>query len=95
MPLNPNQLNAHLRTIMQDELVAAGQDLAPAVFHFLLRACIRHRRLGGADDQEAARTIAQFIFEQVIGRSATADDLHRLRNHYAIEADSTAAGVLG
>ena len=94
MALTPNQLNAHLRTLIQNEVVAQGEGIDPEAWKFLLRACIRHVRLGGADNQEAGRTIAQFVFEQRIGRPATAADLHWLRNHEAVSADPSAGGVL-
>lgn len=94
MALTAAQLNAHLRVAIQDEIVAQGEALSPEAWFFLLRACIRHWRLGDADSQEAARTIAQFVFESKIGRPAGAGDLHSLRQHEALYADPTAVGVL-
>lgn len=93
MALTTNQLNAHIRTTIQDQL--PFEDGNNLVLMFFLRASIRHCRLGGADNIEAGKAIAQFVFEKINNRTATAADLEKLQNHLAIEADSTAAGVLG
>lgn len=92
MALTTAQVNAHLRTTMADQINANPDK---EVFLWLLRACIRHYRLGGADNQEAGRTLAELLFQAFLNRPPTADDLHRLRRHLAIEADETALGVLG
>ena len=87
MALTTNQLNAHIRTMIVDRLQAEGTDLSNESLRFLLRACADHARLGGADDIEAAKTAAQFLFETTIGRNATAADLHQLRQHIAREVN--------
>lgn len=92
MALTVNQQNAHLKTIMAN--VADQLDGNDETFYALLRGCIVHCRLGGADNIEAGKFWAQALFQSVIGRSATAADLHRLRNHLATGADPTAGGVL-
>lgn len=91
MALTTAQLNAHIRDMIVDRLVVEGPDLNGAALRFLLRACADHANLGGADNLEAAKTSAQFLFETVIGRAATADDLHLLKNHIAPEVGG--AGV--
>lgn len=83
MALTTAQLNAHIRTMITDRLALEGSDVSGPALRFLLRACADHANLGGADNQEAAKTAAQFLFETVIGRPATANDLHMLRNHIA------------
>lgn len=89
MALTQAELNAHIRTMIVDRLQAEGSDVSGAALRFLLRACADHANLGGADNLEAAKTSAQFLFETVIGRSATADDLHLLRNHIAPDVSGT------
>lgn len=84
--LTAAQLNAHIRSMLVDRLTfETAEDRSPdnQALLFLLRACADHARLGDADSIEAAKTSAQFLFETVIGRSATANDLHFLRNHLA------------
>lgn len=93
MALTQAQLNAHLRTMVLDQL-PLEKNKREAIL-FFLRACITHYRTAGPDNQEAARTVGQFMYEQFIGRAATAADLHLLRKHAATEADNTAAGELG
>ncbi|MCZ2109084.1 MAG: hypothetical protein LC118_05870 [Dehalococcoidia bacterium] len=90
MALTTAQLNAHIRTMIQEELVREGAGTDAEAVRFLLRACAHHARTGTPDDLEAAKTVAQFIFETVIGRSATEAGLHLLRNH--IGPDVGAAG---
>lgn len=88
MALTTAQLNAHIRTMIVDQLQRENGNSRAALM-FLLRACARHARSGTADDLEAAKTAAQFIFETVLGRSMTADDAHYLRKH--LNLDSGAA----
>ena len=83
--LTTAQLNAHIRTMIQEELVREASRTDAEAVRFLLRACAFHARTGTADDLEAAKTVAQFIFETVRGRTATAADLHLLRNHIGPE----------
>lgn len=80
MALTAAQLNAHIRTMLVDQLQRENGN-ARAAMLFLLRACAWHARSGTADDLEAAKTVAQFIFETVLGRSMTAEDAHILRKH--------------
>lgn len=94
MALTTAQLNAHIRTIVSDELDHVRRS-DRAVLLFMMRACIRHYRLGGDDNQEAARTVARFVWQRAIGREPTQQDLHELLKHIVTEADETAAGVLG
>lgn len=93
MALTNAQLNVHIRDIIADELDFV-RDSDKQILMFFLRACIRHVRKPGADNIEAAKTVAQFVSQQVLGRALTAADLHSLRNHWTIEADETAGGVL-
>lgn len=90
MALTQAQLNAHLRTMLLNQIQHEEDNFA--VLKFFLRACERHARAGNGDNAEAARTVGQAVFENVIGRSATADDLHYLRNHLAGDVDG--AGIL-
>lgn len=96
MALSPNQLNAQLRTLLQNEIAAQGQSLDWDVLMFLIRACVRHYRTGNADAQEAAQTIARWVTQNYNGRTPTTDDLHRLRWHWAQEAEGNekAEGIL-
>lgn len=93
MALTQVQLNAHLRTMVLDQLPLEKNKRETILF--FLRACITHYRTPGADNQEAARTIGQFMYEKFIDRAATASDLHLLRKHASTEADETASGELG
>lgn len=92
MALTTAQQNAHLKTIMAR--VANNIEYDSQTFYDLLKSCIAHVRLGDADSIEAGKFWAQALFEQVLERSANANDLHLLRNHLALAADSTASGVL-
>lgn len=94
MALSAAQLNAHIRSIVADELDAERRT-NPAVVRFFIAAALRHYRLGGVDNQEAAQTVARFVWQQVIGRSPTQQDLHEFLNHVVTEADETAGGLLG
>lgn len=89
MALTTAQLNAHIRTMIQEELVREASRTDAEAVRFLLRACAFHARTGTADDLEAAKTVAQFVFETVLGRSATATDLHLLRNHLSLDVGGT------
>lgn len=93
MALTNAQLNAHIRDILADELDFVRES-DKQVLMFLLRACIRHIRQGGADNIEAGKTVAQFVAQQVLGRALTGGDLHALRRHWTPEADPTAEGLL-
>lgn len=88
MALTTAQLNAHIRSMIVDQLRRENGNTREAVL-FLLRACAWHARSGTADDLEAAKTAAQFIFETVIGRSMTAEDAHLLRNHLSKDAGAS------
>jgi hypothetical protein len=90
--LTTAQQNAHLRQIMNR--VANNIEEQDETFMALLRGCIAHVRAGGADNIEAGKLWGRLLFESVIGRSPTADDLHRLLRHHATNADDSAAGVL-
>lgn len=90
--LTTDQQNAILKQIMVR--VADNLDGDDEAFYVLLRACIAQVRLGGADNIEGGKFWAQALYERVTGQSATAADLHMLRNHLAIGADPTAGGVL-
>lgn len=92
MALTVNQQNAILKQIMVR--VADNLDGDDEAFYGLLRACIAQVRLGTANDIEGGKFWAQALYERVTGRSATAADLHQLRNHLATSADPTAGGVL-
>jgi hypothetical protein len=91
--LTTAQLNAHIRTLLLDQFNAERVNREALLF--MVRACVRHVRLGGADNIEAGRTVGEFLLQQVLGRSLTAGDLHYLRKHLVTDADETAAGVLG
>ena len=93
MALTVAQQNAHLKTIMANVAQVQGRGDAEVIYA-LLRGCIVHVRLGGADNIEAGKFWAQALFQSVIGRNATAADLHLLKNHLATQADETASGVL-
>lgn len=90
MALTQAQLNAHLRTMLLNQIPHEDDNLV--VLRFFLRACVRHARAVNGDNAEAARTVGQAVFENVIGRSATAGDLHYLRNHLASDVDGV--GIL-
>lgn len=100
MALTEAQRDLHLRRVVVG--VAARLSPQSETFMELLRGCIRHYRtaqdagdiaLNGANT-EAARVMAQALFEAVIKRSATSADLHYLKAHLALDADSSAGGVL-
>lgn len=90
MALTQAQLNTHLRTMLLNQIPHEEDNMA--VLRFFLKACVRHARVGNGDNAEAAKTVARVVFENVIGRSMTADDAHYLRSHLAAEVDG--AGIL-
>lgn len=83
MALTTAQLNAHIRTMMQEQLIKEGTYTSSASVLFLLKACVWHARTALPDDLEAAKTVAQFVFETTIGHSMTAAETHYLRQHLA------------
>lgn len=95
MALTTAQLNAHLRAMIQNELATitvaeireGGQEAG--FLYGLLRACVRHVRIGDADSIEAGKTVAVNVLESILGRPATAGELHQLRRHWAKEADDS------
>lgn len=94
MALTANQLNAHLRAMLQAELARPRTQDDTGALYFMLRACIAHVRLGDADSIEAGKTVAEFTAEQILGHAPNAQELHLLRNHWAASADETGGGVL-
>lgn len=92
MALTTAQENAELRQIMGR--FAAMLHPRHEAYTLFLRACIAQIRAAGANDVEGGKFWAQQALETMLGRPATAADLHYLRNHLTTEADETAGGVV-
>ena len=83
MALTQAQLNAHIRTMLQEQLVREGTSMEGASVMFLLKAAAWHARTATADDLEAAKTVAQFVVETATCHALTASEAHYLRKHLA------------